>query len=94
MRVMDNIGLIDFKGQRDAQKYTQLMLYLSALLAFVVGFTIQDVHITLYIFLAGVLLTFLVCATQGNEAWESLINIGHRATLANLQDTARTVARK
>lgn len=27
---MDKIGLIDFKGQRDAQKYSQLMLYTSA----------------------------------------------------------------
>ncbi|CCG84419.1 protein of unknown function [Taphrina deformans PYCC 5710] len=55
---MDKIGLVDFQGQKDAQMYMHLLLYSSAVLAFLIGFVAEDVFLTLYLFLGGVFLTF------------------------------------
>lgn len=57
---MDKIGLIDFQGQVDAQRYAQLALVASAVTSFSIGFGLQDVHLTLYLFLLGVTITFMV----------------------------------
>ncbi|KAK5109523.1 hypothetical protein LTR62_006975 [Meristemomyces frigidus] len=54
-------GEIDFKGQRLVEFLTYTLLTISGLLAFLVGFSTQDIYRTLYIGLAGTALTFLIC---------------------------------
>ncbi|VUC26480.1 unnamed protein product [Clonostachys rosea] len=53
-------GVIDFDGQRRAEVFATLLLAVSGLLAFNVGYTKQDILLALYIGGAGTLLTFLV----------------------------------
>ncbi|KAL1969057.1 hypothetical protein VTN77DRAFT_891 [Rasamsonia byssochlamydoides] len=53
-------GQIDFHGQRLAEILSTLLLILSGVVAFVVGYIQQDIYLTLWIGLAGTLLTALV----------------------------------
>ncbi|KAL1984761.1 hypothetical protein VTN96DRAFT_8702 [Rasamsonia emersonii] len=53
-------GQIDFHGQRLAETLSTLLLILSGVVAFAVGFLQQDIYLTLWIGLAGALLTALV----------------------------------
>ncbi|CZT21479.1 related to microsomal signal peptidase 12kDa subunit [Ramularia collo-cygni] len=53
-------GEIDFSGQRLAELLTYTLLTLSGILAFLVGFSTQDIYKTLYIGGVGTLLTFVV----------------------------------
>lgn len=53
-------GLQDFEGQRLAEYLTYGLLSLAGVIAFLVGFTTQNIYQTLYIGLGGTALTFLV----------------------------------
>jgi len=53
-------GQIDFEGQRLADSLTTALLFISGALAFIVGIATQEIHLTSYIGLGGVALTFLV----------------------------------
>jgi len=53
-------GEIDFRGQYLAELITYTLLSLSGILAFLVGFSTQDIYKTLYIGGAGTVLTFLM----------------------------------
>lgn len=60
-RVRDVVdGQIDFDGQRRVELLATLLLSASALIAFNVGYTLQDIQKAVYIALAGTALTFLV----------------------------------
>lgn len=50
----------DFAGQRLAEQISTVLLSVSGILAFLVGFITQNVYQTLYIGLGGTALTFLV----------------------------------
>ncbi|KAK0291732.1 hypothetical protein LTR91_010438 [Friedmanniomyces endolithicus] len=52
-------GEIDFEGQRLADLLTYALLSLSGAIAFLVGFSTQNIYQTLYIGLGGTALTFL-----------------------------------
>ncbi|KAI9793418.1 MAG: hypothetical protein M1816_000310 [Peltula sp. TS41687] len=53
-------GQIDFEGQRLADSLTTALLVLTGVVAFLVGVSSQDIHLTLYTGLAGTTLTFLL----------------------------------
>ncbi|KAM0263388.1 hypothetical protein ACHAQJ_001244 [Trichoderma viride] len=53
-------GQIDFKGQRRAEDYATISLFLTGLVAFNVGYLLQDIVMCLYVGLGGTLLTFLL----------------------------------
>jgi signal peptidase complex subunit 1 len=53
-------GQIDFQGQRLTELLSTVLLALSGVIAFVVGFIYQEIYFTLWILLAGVVLTALV----------------------------------
>ncbi|KAF8534187.1 microsomal signal peptidase 12kDa subunit [Trichophaea hybrida] len=53
-------GYIDFEGQKLADRLTNVLLILSGLIAWIVGFVLQDLRYTVYIGLGGTALTFLV----------------------------------
>ncbi|KAL5373927.1 hypothetical protein DPSP01_012322 [Paraphaeosphaeria sporulosa] len=52
-------GQIDFEGQRLAELLTNVLLGAVGIFAFFIGFMAQDITLTLYIGLAGTLVTFL-----------------------------------
>ncbi|KAK2785028.1 hypothetical protein FQN52_008750 [Onygenales sp. PD_12] len=51
---------IDFHGQHIAEILCTVLISVSAIIAFLAGYINQDVHLTLWIGLAGTLLTVLV----------------------------------
>ncbi|PGH28821.1 signal peptidase complex subunit 1 [[Emmonsia] crescens] len=51
---------IDFHGQRIAEHLCTGLLTIFAAIAFIVGYTYEDVHLTLWIGLAGTLITAMV----------------------------------
>ncbi|PHH59660.1 hypothetical protein CDD81_2783 [Ophiocordyceps australis] len=53
-------GTIDFDGQRRAEGLATLLLAMSGLLAFNIGFYLQDIVKALYIGLGGTAVTFLL----------------------------------
>ncbi|ROT38830.1 microsomal signal peptidase 12kDa subunit [Sodiomyces alkalinus F11] len=53
-------GQIDFEGQKLAELLSTLLLSVFAVLSFMVGFTLQDIKLAVYIGLVGTCLTFLV----------------------------------
>ncbi|TQS31641.1 hypothetical protein Golomagni_08074 [Golovinomyces magnicellulatus] len=53
-------GQIDFEGQRRVEGLATILLSITALIAFNVGYTLQDIVMALYIGLGGTLLTFLI----------------------------------
>jgi len=53
-------GQIDFDGQRRVEVLATLLLSASALIAFNVGYTLQDIQQAVYIALGGTALTFLI----------------------------------
>ncbi|KAF2484476.1 microsomal signal peptidase 12 kDa subunit-domain-containing protein [Neohortaea acidophila] len=53
-------GEIDFQGQRLAELLQNLLLSISGVIAFLVGFTTQNIIHSLYIGLGGTALTFLI----------------------------------
>ncbi|KAF9921746.1 hypothetical protein FBU30_008197 [Linnemannia zychae] len=50
---------IDFQGQCLAEKLTQSVISAFTVLAFVVGMALQDIRLSMYIFVAGIVLTGL-----------------------------------
>jgi signal peptidase complex subunit 1 len=50
----------DFAGQALAERLSTLLLSISGLLAFLVGYSTQNIYQTLYVGLGGTALTFLV----------------------------------
>ncbi|KYK61892.1 hypothetical protein DCS_03037 [Drechmeria coniospora] len=50
----------DFHGQRRAENFATLLLALSGLLAFNIGYYYQDIRMAVFIGLGGTLLTFLL----------------------------------
>ncbi|KAF2490429.1 SPC12-domain-containing protein [Lophium mytilinum] len=52
-------GQIDFEGQRLAELVTTVLLGVSGLIAFFVGYVQQDIYQTLWIGLGGTALTFI-----------------------------------
>ncbi|BCS03903.1 signal peptidase complex subunit 1 [Aspergillus luchuensis] len=52
-------GQIDFQGQRIAELLSTVLLVLSGAVAFIVGYIFQDIHLTLWVGLAGTLITGL-----------------------------------
>ncbi|KAF7514295.1 hypothetical protein GJ744_000065 [Endocarpon pusillum] len=52
-------GPIDFEGQRIAELLCTLLLSVTAAVAFVVGYLEQDIYLTLWIGLAGSVMTVL-----------------------------------
>ncbi|KAJ5812534.1 hypothetical protein N7474_008835 [Penicillium riverlandense] len=68
-------GLIDFHGQRLAEILSTVLLILSAAVSFVVGYIFKDIHLTLWIGLAGTLATAVVVVppwpfyNQNPEKW-------------------------
>jgi len=53
-------GEIDFQGQRLTEMLSTVLLALSGVIAFFVGFIYQEIYFTLWTLLAGVILTALV----------------------------------
>ncbi|KAI9847827.1 MAG: hypothetical protein M1837_001720 [Sclerophora amabilis] len=53
-------GQIDFEGQRLAELLITTLLAITGAVAFLVGYVLQDLHLSLYTGLAGTLLSFLV----------------------------------
>lgn len=53
-------GQIDFDGQRRAEGFATLLLGLSALLAFNIGYQYQDIQKAMYVGLGGSALTFII----------------------------------
>ncbi|KHN97679.1 Microsomal signal peptidase 12kDa subunit [Metarhizium album ARSEF 1941] len=53
-------GQIDFDGQRRAEGVATLLLALSALLAFNIGYLYQDIQKAMYTGLGGTALTFIL----------------------------------
>ncbi|EAW12487.1 signal peptidase complex subunit 1 [Aspergillus clavatus NRRL 1] len=53
-------GQIDFHGQRITEILSTAILIISGAAAFLIGYIYQDIHLTLWIGLAGTLLTALV----------------------------------
>ncbi|KOS13256.1 microsomal signal peptidase [Malassezia pachydermatis] len=54
-------GKIDYRGQALAERLLHRILIVTGILAFLVGYFMQDVSMTMYIYGAGVLLCLLVC---------------------------------
>jgi len=54
----------DFRGQSLADFLTTFLLVATSVIAFIVGFTTQDIYKTLYIGLGGTALTFLLVVPQ------------------------------
>jgi len=52
-------GQIDFEGQRLAELITTVLLGVSGIIAFFVGYVKQDIYQTLWVGLGGTVLTFL-----------------------------------
>jgi signal peptidase complex subunit 1 len=64
-QILDNIrdavdGQIDFDGQRRAEVVATLLLAITGLLAFNIGYTLQDIQKAVYVGLGGTLVTFLI----------------------------------
>ncbi|KAF7558640.1 hypothetical protein G7046_g5520 [Stylonectria norvegica] len=53
-------GQIDFEGQKLVELLATVLLVVSGLLSFVVGYILQDIKLAVYVGLAGTALTFLV----------------------------------
>jgi len=53
-------GQIDFEGQRLADTLTTCILGVTGLVSFLVGYILQDIHLSLYTGLAGTALAFAV----------------------------------
>lgn len=54
----------DFRGQSLADFLTTFLLVATGVVAFIIGFTTQDIYKTLYIGLGGTALTFLLVVPQ------------------------------
>ncbi|TGZ85069.1 microsomal signal peptidase 12 kDa subunit [Ascodesmis nigricans] len=52
-------GFIDFEGQKRAEQLCNVLLVLTGVIAYVVGFVLQDLTYTVYIGLGGTALTML-----------------------------------
>ncbi|KZF21345.1 SPC12-domain-containing protein [Xylona heveae TC161] len=52
-------GQIDFEGQHKAELLTTTLLGISGFVAFVIGYLLQDIRLTLAIGLGGTALTFI-----------------------------------
>ncbi|RMJ22257.1 Microsomal signal peptidase [Aspergillus sp. HF37] len=52
-------GQIDFHGQRVAEILSTVLLVLWGAIAFLVGFVYEDIHLTLWVGLAGTIVTAL-----------------------------------
>ncbi|KAK4455812.1 microsomal signal peptidase 12 kDa subunit-domain-containing protein [Podospora aff. communis PSN243] len=53
-------GQIDFEGQKLAELIANVALSVSGVIAFLVGFYLQDIKLAVWIALAGTVLTFVV----------------------------------
>ncbi|KAL8706760.1 MAG: hypothetical protein Q9225_007916 [Loekoesia sp. 1 TL-2023] len=53
-------GQIDFEGQKLTELFSTVILAVTGLLAFIIGFAQQNIWVTLWIGLGGTALTFLV----------------------------------
>ncbi|KAK1691151.1 microsomal signal peptidase 12 kDa subunit [Colletotrichum godetiae] len=53
-------GQIDFEGQKLADLLATLLLSASGVLAFIIGFILQDIKLAVYVGLGGTVLTFLL----------------------------------
>ncbi|RSL72369.1 hypothetical protein CEP54_000920 [Fusarium duplospermum] len=53
-------GQIDFEGQKLAELLATVLLVVSGILSFVVGYVLQDIKLAVYIGLGGTALTFLL----------------------------------
>ncbi|OQD70449.1 hypothetical protein PENDEC_c023G07101 [Penicillium decumbens] len=68
-------GQIDFHGQRLAEILSTVLLIISGAVSFVVGYIYKDIHLTLWIGLAGTLFTGLAVIppwpiyNQNPERW-------------------------
>ncbi|OJJ89523.1 signal peptidase complex subunit 1 [Aspergillus glaucus CBS 516.65] len=68
-------GQIDFQGQRIAEILSTVLLIISGVVATIVGYVYQDIHLTLWIGLAGTLVTALAVIppwpfyNQNPEKW-------------------------
>ncbi|KAF9095028.1 hypothetical protein BGX23_001221 [Mortierella sp. AD031] len=51
---------IDFQGQSLAEQITQGLISVFGVIAFLVGLTLQDIRLSMYIFAAGIVLTGLL----------------------------------
>ncbi|KAF9338254.1 hypothetical protein BG006_007739 [Podila minutissima] len=51
---------IDFQGQNKAEQITQGVISAFGVIAFLVGLTLQDIRLSMYIFVAGIAVTFLL----------------------------------
>ncbi|CAD6576711.1 MAG: hypothetical protein ASARMPRED_007837 [Alectoria sarmentosa] len=53
-------GQIDFEGQKQTEFISTVLLTVSGLFAFILGFALQNIYVTLWTGLAGAALAFLV----------------------------------
>ncbi|KAF6241479.1 hypothetical protein HO173_000189 [Letharia columbiana] len=53
-------GQIDFEGQKQTELISSVLLAVSALFAFILGFALQNIYVTLWTGLGGAALAFLV----------------------------------
>ncbi|KAK9900102.1 SPC12-domain-containing protein [Cystobasidium minutum MCA 4210] len=81
-------GSIDFEGQRKAEQYTNWLIPGSALIAFVVGFILQDLRITMGIYATGFLTTLLVVVPPWNMYRQNPIKWLPAQSVSEGQDTS------
>ncbi|KAL2039140.1 hypothetical protein N7G274_008189 [Stereocaulon virgatum] len=53
-------GQIDFEGQKKTELVSTIILAVSGLLAFILGFVQQNIYVTLWVGLSGAAIAFLV----------------------------------
>jgi len=53
-------GQIDFEGQKLVENISRYLLIASGLIAFLVGYLAENIHLTLWIGLAGTFITLLI----------------------------------
>ncbi|KAL9075174.1 MAG: hypothetical protein Q9161_001860 [Pseudevernia consocians] len=53
-------GQIDFEGQKQTELISTVLLAVSGLFAFILGFALQNIYVTLWTGLGGAVITFLV----------------------------------
>jgi len=78
-------GQIDFHGQKLADTLSTVLLIISAIIAFIVGFVQQDIYLMLWIGLAGTAFTAFVVVPPWpfyNRNPEKWLNSTNTSTLA------------
>ncbi|GAA94046.1 uncharacterized protein L969DRAFT_92978 [Mixia osmundae IAM 14324] len=85
-------GKIDFNGQKQAERYLQVLLISFGVIAFLVGFTLQNLLLTFGIFAGGLLVSLLVSTVRLPPAKADLSHSGDRTGMADVQSASDLMA--